>query len=159
MATFFVSLLGGTLADTVIGKFRTISYMLILTLFGCVILTMASVPNFLPMRLTTMVSLVVISIGTGAVQPCLRVFGGDQFQANQKIELRRFFSHYSISLRLGMMLSMILVPIFRAKIHCFEESTCYPLAFGFNLVILTLTLVIFLIGYPTYKINPISGSV
>ncbi|XP_067119356.1 peptide transporter family 1-like [Centruroides vittatus] len=159
MATFFVSILGAILADNVLGKFRTISYMLILTIFGCLILTMASVPNFLPMRLTTMVSLIVICIGIGAVQPCLRVFGGDQFQTNQKIELRRFFSHFSISLRFGSMLSMILVPIFRAKIHCFGESTCYPLAFGFNLIILILTLVIFLIGYPTYKINPISGSV
>ncbi|XP_023221491.1 peptide transporter family 2-like [Centruroides sculpturatus] len=46
-----------------------------------------------------------------------------------------------------------------AKVHCFEESTCYPLAFGFNLIILALALVCFLIGHPMYKMNPPSGTV
>ncbi|XP_023231173.1 solute carrier family 15 member 1-like [Centruroides sculpturatus] len=159
MTIYFFCLVGAIVADSVLGKFRTLLYSSILTVIGCVIISLSSVPNFLPMRSITMVSLVVIVIGIGGTKPCLSSFGGDQFKPNQKTELQRYFSFHVMIYKTGTLMSSFIIPILRAKVHCFGESTCYPLAFGFNSIILILTLVIFIFGHPSYKINPPSKNV
>ncbi|XP_067122762.1 peptide transporter family 1-like [Centruroides vittatus] len=159
MTTFFLCLVGAIVADSVLGKFRTLLYSSILTVIGSVIISSSSVPNFLPMRSVTMVSLVLIVIGIGGTKSCASPFGGDQFKPNQKTELRRYFSFYIMIYRTGMLMASIIIPILRAKVHCFGESTCYPLAYGSNSIILILTLVIFIFGHPTYIINPPSKNI
>ncbi|XP_023213671.1 peptide transporter family 1-like, partial [Centruroides sculpturatus] len=113
MTTFFLTLFGAILADTFLGKFRTILYGFIFDVIGCIVISLSSVPNFLPMRSLTIISLVVIAFGIGGTRPCIPSFGGDQFKTNQITELRRFFSFYVISCRMGMLTSSFLIPFLR----------------------------------------------
>ncbi|XP_022244026.1 LOW QUALITY PROTEIN: solute carrier family 15 member 1-like [Limulus polyphemus] len=159
MGCYFTPIFGAMLADSLLGKFRTIFYISILYAGGNIVLALASIPNFLPMIPISMTGLALIAIGTGGIKPCVSAFGGDQFGPGQERQLQRFFSLFYLSINAGSLLSTFLTPILRADIHCFGNETCYPLAFGVPAVLMVIAVVLFLLGKSLYKIVPPKGNI
>ncbi|XP_076304131.1 solute carrier family 15 member 1-like isoform X2 [Tachypleus tridentatus] len=159
MGCYFTPLFGAMLADSFLGKFKTIFYVSIVYVMGNIILSSASIPNFLPMTVMSMIGLTLIAIGTGGIKPCVSAFGGDQFGPGQKRQLQSFFSLFYLSINAGSLLSTFLTPIFRADIHCFGNNTCYPLAFGVPSILMIIALALFLCGKPFYNIIPPQGNI
>lgn len=82
-------------------------------------------------RLVAIAGLILISIGTGGIKPCVFSFGGDQFQLpEQQVQLRRFFNRFFTAIYVGMLISTFVTPELRKSVPCFGRDTCYPLAFG-----------------------------
>ena len=50
-------------------------------------------------------------------------------------------------------ISMIITPLLRANVSCFGQTECYPLAFGLPAVLMTMAVVVFLLGRPSYVIK------
>ena len=77
------------------------------------------------------IALILIAIGNGGIKPCVSAFAGDQFKMpEQSAYMATFFSLFYTSINVGTLISTTLTPVLRAKVHCFDEDDCYPLAFG-----------------------------
>lgn len=132
MLVYFFPIFGAMLADSYLGKFKTILYLSIIYGAGSSVLSMASAP---PVPLETkgfsLMGLLLIAVGTGGIKPCVAAFGGDQFVLPQQAhQLEKYFSLFYFSINAGSFISTALTPILREDVHCFGNDTCYSLAFA-----------------------------
>ncbi|XP_043801458.1 peptide transporter family 1 isoform X2 [Apis laboriosa] len=161
MMVYFFPLFGAMLADSLLGKFRTIFYLSIVYAIGQILLSLSAAPPLgLPNRECSLLSLLLIAIGTGGIKPCVAAFGGDQFVLPQQERyLSTFFSLFYFSINSGSLISSFLMPIIRNDIACFGENTCYSLAFFVPAVLMILSIILFIFGKPLYKIVKPTGNV
>ncbi|KAK3710372.1 hypothetical protein QZH41_012301, partial [Actinostola sp. cb2023] len=160
MLCYFSPLLGAILADSWLGKYKTILYVSIIYAIGNIVVAVTSIPAILAkVKLTgVMFGLLLIAIGTGGIKPCVSAFGGDQFTASQERLLQSFFSIFYFAINLGSLLSMIITPILRGDVNCFGHD-CYPLAFGVPAILMITSVALFWCGRKRYKIVPPDGNV
>ena len=83
-------MLGAALADSYLGKVKTVFIFNIFYILGMVSLTVSAVPQISDSDNTSgttnlilaMVGLFLISVGTGAIKPCVSSIGADQDWVN-----------------------------------------------------------------------------
>lgn len=161
MLCYFTPLFGSIVADSFLGKFRTIFYLSIVYAAGNIILSLSAIgPLNLPQVPISMIGLALIALGTGGIKPCVSSFGGDQFKLpEQESQLASFFSVFYFSINAGSLISTFVTPIFRKDVKCFDQDDCYPLAFGVPAILMVTSLVVFLIGRIMYVIRKPTGNV
>ncbi|KZC04674.1 Peptide transporter family 1 [Dufourea novaeangliae] len=130
-------------------------------LFGQILLSLSAAPPIgLSPREFSMVGLLLIAIGTGGIKPCVSAFGGDQFVLPQQERyLSTFFSIFYFSINFGSLISSFLTPVLRSNVSCFGDNSCYSLAFLVPAVLMIVSIVIFLLGRPLYRMVKPSGNV
>lgn len=151
---YFTPILGSILADGFLGRYHVILYISILYCLGHVLLTIGAVPT-LPreiLQILDFVGLFVIAVATGGIKPCVSAFAADQFPSNLVNERKQFFSFFYFTINLGALLSKIVTPYLRGRVHCFGNDSCFPLAFGVPAIFMVVALIIFVCGKPFYKI-------
>lgn len=116
MGCYFSPVLGAMIADSYLGKFRTIFYISIVYAIGNITLAVSATPPLLDQIWIPMVGLTVIAFGTGGIKPCVAAFGGDQFGPGQEKQLEQFFSLFYLSINAGSLLSTFITPILRGNI-------------------------------------------
>ncbi|KAI5735830.1 hypothetical protein M8J77_023203 [Diaphorina citri] len=158
---YFFPIFGGIIADTFLGKFNTIVYLSLIYFLGNVLLSVVSITNLnLPQSELSLFGLLLIAIGTGGIKPCVSSFGGDQFVLpQQKDQLDKFFSFFYFAINAGSLISTFITPIFREDLKCFGEDSCFPAAFGVPAALMLVSIVVFLLGRPLYKINKPKGNI
>uniref|UniRef100_A0A8C5BT78 Solute carrier family 15 member 1a n=1 Tax=Gadus morhua TaxID=8049 RepID=A0A8C5BT78_GADMO len=160
---YLTPILGAIVADSWLGKFKTIIYLSIVYALGQVVMAISAIHdltdydwNGTPDNMTlhvalSMVGLVLIALGTGGIKPCVAAFGGDQFQDHQERQRSTFFSVFYLCINAGSLLSTIITPILRAQecgIH--TQQKCYSLAFGVPAALMVVALVVFIAGSGMY---------
>ncbi|KAM9851243.1 solute carrier family 15 member 1-like [Aulostomus maculatus] len=160
---YLTPILGAILADSWLGKLKTIISCAVVSAMGYVAMTVSAVhditdldkdgtPNNMTFHVVmTMVGLLFIALGTGGMKPCVPAFGGDQFNEYQESQRRTFFSFLYLCNNAGSFLSTIITPTLRAQecgIH--SKQSCYPLAFGVPAALMGVALVVFSIGSGLY---------
>ncbi|XP_033843304.1 solute carrier family 15 member 1-like [Periophthalmus magnuspinnatus] len=160
---YLTPILGAIVADSWLGKFKTIIYLSIVYALGQIAMAISAVHDITdqnrdgtPDNMTfhvvlSMVGLFLIALGTGGIKPCVAAFGGDQFTNEQENQRRTFFSVFYLCINGGSLLSTIITPILRAQqcgIH--TKMECYPLAFGVPAALMVVALVVFIVGSPMY---------
>lgn len=160
MLCYFSPLFGAMLADSLLGKYKTILYVSIIYAIGNVTVAITSIPAVLARVKIAgpMIGLLLISLGTGGIKPCVSAFGGDQFSASQEHLLQSYFSIFYFAINLGSLLSMIVTPILRGDVSCFGHD-CYMLAFGVPALLMILSIALFLCGRNKYKKVPPEGNI
>ncbi|NWS49885.1 S15A1 protein, partial [Probosciger aterrimus] len=161
---YLMPILGALIADSWLGKFKTIVYLSIVYTIGQAVMSVSSIseltdhnwdgsPDNVSVHIAlSMIGLILIALGTGGIKPCVSAFGGDQFEDDQDKQRTRFFSIFYLSINAGSLISTIITPILRAQncgIH--TKQRCYPLAFGVPAVLMAVSLVVFVIGSGMYK--------
>uniref|UniRef100_A0A8C3USQ3 Solute carrier family 15 member 1 n=1 Tax=Catharus ustulatus TaxID=91951 RepID=A0A8C3USQ3_CATUS len=157
---YLTPILGAIIADSWLGKFKTILYLSIVYAIGQAVLSVGSISeltggsanNLAPNIALSMIGLILIALGTGGIKPCVSAFGGDQFEEDQERQRGTFFSLFYLSINAGSLLSTLITPTIRASecgIHTKQE--CYPLAFGVPAILMAVALVVFVIGSKMYK--------
>lgn len=161
---YFTPLMGAIIADSWLGKFKTIIYLSIVYAVGQVIMAVSAIhdltdqnrdgtpDNYTVHIALSMTGLLLIAFGTGGIKPCVSAFGGDQFEEHQDKQRGRFFSIFYLSINAGSLLSTIITPILRGEqcgIHTQKE--CYPLAFGVPAALMFVALLVFISGSRLYK--------
>ncbi|BFZ22151.1 hypothetical protein BsWGS_25190 [Bradybaena similaris] len=111
MLAYFSPLLGAIIADGYLGRFRTIFYISIVYAIGTLVIALTALPP--PELYGPVIGLLLVSLGTGGIKPCVTAFGGDQFSSHQENERMAFFSAFYFMINLGSMLSTFLTPILR----------------------------------------------
>ncbi|XP_040440361.1 solute carrier family 15 member 1 [Falco naumanni] len=161
---YLTPILGALIADSWLGKFKTIVSLSIVYTIGQTVMSVSSIndltdhnwdgfPDNVSLHIAlSMIGLILIALGTGGIKPCVSAFGGDQFEDDQEKQRTRFFSIFYLSINAGSLLSTIITPILRAQecgIH--SKQRCYPLAFGVPAALMAISLVVFITGSRMYK--------
>uniref|UniRef100_A0A669BY42 Solute carrier family 15 member 1 n=1 Tax=Oreochromis niloticus TaxID=8128 RepID=A0A669BY42_ORENI len=169
---YLTPILGAIVADSWLGKFKTIVYLSIVYAVGQVVMAVSAIQDITdankdgtPDNMTlhvalSMVGLLLIALGTGGIKPCVAAFGGDQFEDHQEKQRSTFFSIFYLSINAGSLISTLITPILRAQtcgIHIQQE--CYPLAFGVPAALMVVALIVFIVGSPMYIRNPPQGNI
>lgn len=86
---------------------------------------------FVFFRIIAILGLLFISIGTGAIKPCIFPFGADQFcLPQQEKELINYTTIFVVVVKFSSLISTFVMPELRHNVHCFGKDSCFPLAFG-----------------------------
>uniref|UniRef100_A0A8W4FLG4 Solute carrier family 15 member 1 n=1 Tax=Sus scrofa TaxID=9823 RepID=A0A8W4FLG4_PIG len=161
---YLTPILGALIADSWLGKFKTIVSLSIVYTIGQVVMAVSSIndltdfdhngtPNSMSVHVAlSMIGLALIALGTGGIKPCVSAFGGDQFEEGQEKQRNRFFSIFYLAINAGSLLSTIITPMLRVQ-QCGIHSTqaCYPLAFGVPAALMAVSLIVFVMGSRMYK--------
>lgn len=142
MFVYFFPIFGAMLADSWLGKFKTIFYVSIIYAIGNIVLAMAATPPLhMPSVEFSMLGLFLIALGTGGIKPCVSAFGGDQFiLPNQELQLAKYFSMFYFSINAGSLISTTITPILREDVHCFGQESCFSLAFAVPGVLMIISI-------------------
>uniref|UniRef100_A0A3Q1GHK5 Solute carrier family 15 member 1a n=1 Tax=Acanthochromis polyacanthus TaxID=80966 RepID=A0A3Q1GHK5_9TELE len=169
---YLTPILGATVADSWLGKYKTIIYLSIVYAIGQVAMAVSAIhditdtdgdgtPNNMTFHIAmSMVGLVLIALGTGGIKPCVSAFGGDQFGDHQDKQRRTFFSVFYLCINGGSLLSTIITPILRAQ-ECGIKSkeSCYSLAFGVPAALMVVSLLVFIVGSGLYYKDEPQGNI
>ncbi|KAM5182220.1 solute carrier family 15 member 1 [Mantella aurantiaca] len=161
---YLTPILGAIIADSWLGKFKTIVYLSIVYTAGQIVMSVSAVhdltdangdgiPDNVDVHIAlSMIGLILIAFGTGGIKPCVAAFGGDQFEESQEKQRSHFFSIFYMSINAGSLLSTIITPILRGQ-ECGIRSKqkCYPLAFGVPAALMAVALLVFVVGSRMYK--------
>lgn len=160
MFVYFLCVFGAIISDSWLGKFKTILYLSLVYICGSVLLTLGAIePLNLPVETFTILGLALIALGSGGIKPCVSAFGGDQFKVPEQVkQITSFFSLFYFAINAGSLISTTVTPILREDVHCFGDINCYPLAFGVPAILMIVSVLIFVLGRPLYKIKPPAGN-
>nr|XP_022904377.1 peptide transporter family 1-like [Onthophagus taurus] len=156
---YFFPVFGAMIADSWLGKFYTIFWLSIVYAIGNVVLSLAAAPPVdMDTEVFSLIGLFLIAVGTGGIKPCVAAFGGDQFKLpEQALHLAKFFSLFYFAINAGSLLSTIITPLVRES-SCFNDDTCFTGSFGLPAGLMLISLVIFVIGKPSYIIRKPEGN-
>ncbi|KAL8167932.1 hypothetical protein V2J09_009431 [Rumex salicifolius] len=165
--TTMMPLLGGFLADAYIGRFSTVLFSSIFYLMGLVLLTMSRlIPALAPCKvdpcgdgtriheIVFFLAIYLISVGTGGHKPSLESFGADQFDDNhdeERLKKMSFFNVWSFGLCVGLLIGVTVVVYT-------QDNVSWGAADAILTLVMVSSLVIFLLGRPSYRYRKPSGS-
>ncbi|KAK5860686.1 hypothetical protein PBY51_022147 [Eleginops maclovinus] len=158
---YFTPIMGALIADSWLGKFKTIIYLSIIYVIGHVVKSVGAIPTVGSSDVhiaLSVVGLILIAFGTGGIKPCVAAFGGDQFDEEHGSERQKFFSIFYMSINAGSLLSTVITPVLRSDVQCFGGD-CYALAFGVPAALMIVALVVFTVGSGMYKMTPPQGNI
>ncbi|MBU8898294.1 MFS transporter [Corallococcus sp. H22C18031201] len=142
---YWFPLVGGWLADRFFGKFRVILWLSLVYCAGhaCLALFENSIPGFFT-------GLLLISVGSGGIKPCVAAMVGDQFTAKNKHLLKKIFAIFYWTINLGSLFASLFIPLALKKLGP-------AVAFGIPGVLMFVATFLFWLGRKHYVLVPPSG--
>jgi POT family proton-dependent oligopeptide transporter len=104
MLTYLTPLLGGWIADRFWGRYKTILWISLFYVLGH--LTLA----FWESRAGFVTGLILITLGSGGIKPCVSAFVGDQFRPEQKLLMQKVYGWFYWVINLGSATAKLLIP-------------------------------------------------
>ncbi|KAI4332148.1 hypothetical protein L6164_017081 [Bauhinia variegata] len=157
-------LLGAFIADSCLGRYRTIILASIIYILGLGLLTFSAIlPSLsnsecqVANRFTScsppsqvilfFFSLYLVAIGQGGHKPCVQAFGADQFDEQHPLESKArssFFNWWYFTICVGCMLALWFL-------NYIQDNVSWVLGFGIPCLAMIIALVVFLLGTRTYR--------
>ena len=107
-AVYITPLLGAFISDYIFGKYKTIIRLSIVYCAGHAGLALMGIQG--EAAIWFIVGLVLISLGSGGIKPCVSAHVGDQFGKSNSHLVSKVFNYFYWSINLGAFLSTILTP-------------------------------------------------
>uniref|UniRef100_A0A7S1FCP5 Uncharacterized protein n=1 Tax=Noctiluca scintillans TaxID=2966 RepID=A0A7S1FCP5_NOCSC len=108
MLSYMFCLLGGYIADNVLGRYKTIFVFAIVYCVGVCVVTYAAYPSVIDtessLNIYLLGSFVLVALGTGAIKPNVMNFGAEQYDENDEEERKQqqtFFSYFYLCINVG----------------------------------------------------------
>ncbi|KAJ0257619.1 Protein NRT1/ PTR FAMILY 5.10 [Hirschfeldia incana] len=157
-------LLGAFVADSFLGRFRTIIAASALYVLGLGLLTLSAMipsdckvttnpltscapPSF--QAITFFGALYLVALAQGGHKPCVQAFGADQFDEKDPEECKAkssFFNWWYFGMCFGTLVTLWVL-------NYIQDNLSWALGFGIPCVAMVLALVIFLLGTSTYRFS------
>ncbi|KAI3464335.1 hypothetical protein Pfo_020998 [Paulownia fortunei] len=158
-------ILGAFLADSFLGRYRTIIFSSLLYILGLGFLSLSAAINSFnssdckvaasnmacgPPQLQTIFffsSLYLVALAQGGHKPCVQAFGADQFDVEDKRECEKkssFFNWFFWFSCLGILLAL-------SVLNYIQENLSWELGFGIPSIVMCFALIVFWIGTMTYR--------
>lgn len=103
-AVYFLPIFGALLADTILGKYRTIMALSVVYCFGHLALALDET------RTGLAIGLGLIAIGAGGIKPCVAAHLGDQFGKGNAHRMAEMFNWFYFAINMGGGLAMLATP-------------------------------------------------
>ncbi|XP_010471232.1 PREDICTED: protein NRT1/ PTR FAMILY 5.12 [Camelina sativa] len=158
----FLPLIWGSIADSFLGRFRTILLTSSFYIMGLGLLTYsATIPDLCGDQETHVscvsqvkvgvffCALYLIALGEGGFKVCLRTFGADQFDEQDPVESKAKSSYFNwlyFAISTGIFTT-------RLVINYVQENLSWALGYGIPCFSMILSLFLFLLGIKTYRFN------
>ncbi|CAK8575310.1 unnamed protein product [Lathyrus sativus] len=159
-------LLGAFVADSFLGRYRTIIIASLIYILGLVLLTLsAMLPSLTKSKcqvdtkfilcsqhsqvILFFISLYLVAIGQGGHKPCVQAFGADQFDEEHPKEHRArssFFNWWYFTMIAGATVAITVLTYI-------QDNYSWVLGFGIPCVLMIIGLLVFLLGTMTYRFN------
>ena len=112
MAVYLFPIMGALLADIFLGKYLTIMLLSTVYCAGHGVLAMMGSTALLDLSpgIVLAIGLVLISIGSGGIKPCVSAHVGDQFGKQNANLLEKVFGWFYFSINTGAFLSTMMTP-------------------------------------------------
>ncbi|KAL3366262.1 hypothetical protein AABB24_011091, partial [Solanum stoloniferum] len=156
-------LLGAFIADSYLGRYRTIIIFSVLYILGLGFLTLSTVlpsshsdcqdtatcspPKF--QIIFFFFSLYLVAFGQGGHKPCVQAFGADQFDPQDPEESKAkssFFNWWYFGMCGGLFMTVCIL-------NYVQDNLSWGLGFGIPCIVMGLALVVFLLGSFTYRFH------
>ncbi|GAV60748.1 LOW QUALITY PROTEIN: PTR2 domain-containing protein, partial [Cephalotus follicularis] len=158
-------LLGAFIADSFLGRYRTIVIASLIYILGLALLTLSTIlPTFVVTpdcqvinkmfsctpQLQIMLfffSLYLVALGQGGHKPCVQAFGADQFDAQDPDESKAkssFFNWWYFSICGGGLVSLLIL-------NYIQDNLNWGLGFGIPCISMAVALLVFWLGTRTYR--------
>uniref|UniRef100_A0A0D9X184 Major facilitator superfamily (MFS) profile domain-containing protein n=1 Tax=Leersia perrieri TaxID=77586 RepID=A0A0D9X184_9ORYZ len=159
--SFFVPILGATIADTYWGNYKTVLISFTMYLLGTILITVGSFMPSAPALCNTesclssngtknlvyFSGLYLTAIGCGGVRSALLPLGADQFNSDSSSDIqkrRNFFSFFYICVIFGVITSGTIVV-------WIQENVSWAIGYGVATACIALALIGFLVGTPIFQ--------
>ncbi|WP_224245891.1 POT family MFS transporter [Hyalangium gracile] len=142
---YFFPLFGGYLADRFLGKYRVILWLSLLYCVG-----QFSLALFVDNKYGFYTGLLLISLGSGGIKPCVSAMVGDQFTAENKHLVKKVFAIFYWSINFGSFFASLFIPL--ALKHLGPA-----IAFGIPGVLMLIATIIYWAGRRHYVMVPPTG--
>ena len=93
-AVYFFPILGALIADIVLGKYLTIMILSVVYCAGHAVLAMMGSTEVMPPGIILAIGLILISVGSGGIKPCVSAHVGDQFGKQNANLLEKVFGWF-----------------------------------------------------------------
>ncbi|XP_078181952.1 protein NRT1/ PTR FAMILY 5.10-like [Carex rostrata] len=146
-------LLGAFIADSWLGRYRTIVYASLLYILGLGMLTVSSIiPSFSNSHSSFQkplfyFSLYFLAFAQGGHKPCVQAFGADQFDHNdpqERLSKNSFFNWWYFGICASGGVAVV-------TMSYVQDNISWGLGFGIPCGIMILALILFLLGRRTYR--------
>ncbi|XVF82272.1 hypothetical protein PTKIN_Ptkin16aG0032700 [Pterospermum kingtungense] len=148
-------LLGAFIADSYLGRFKTILASSLIYFLGMVLLSLSvSVVPMHSRKAVFFTALYVLAIGEGGHKPCVQTFAADQFDENspeEKAAKSSFFNWWYLGIVTGASVAIVVVIYL-------QDNVSWTVGFVVLAVSLAVALVLFLIGIKKYRKQRPTGS-
>ncbi|GLT94628.1 hypothetical protein SLE2022_123570 [Rubroshorea leprosula] len=144
-------LVGAFIADSYLGRFKTILLSSIVFFLGMVLLSLSvSVVPMEHRRAVFYTALYILAVGEGGHKPCVQTFAADQFDDDKAVK-SSFFNWWYLGIVFGAS-SAVLVVIY------LQDHVSWTVGFGVLAGALAVALVMFLMGIKRYRKQSPTGS-
>ncbi|CAA7027241.1 unnamed protein product [Microthlaspi erraticum] len=161
-AASLLPLLGAFVADSFLGRFRTILAASALYILGLGLLTLSAMipsdckvsklysscsPQF--QIVTFFGALYLVALAQGGHKPCVQAFGADQFDEKHPEECKAkssFFNLWYFAMCSGTFLTLWVL-------NYIQDNLSWALGFGIPCIAMVVALVVFLLGTRTYRFS------
>ena len=109
-AVYFTPILGALIADILLGKFLTIMLLSSVYCVGHGVLAFLGSTDSMPPGIILAIGLLLISLGSGGIKPCVSAHVGDQFGKQNANLIEKVFGWFYFSINTGAFLSTMLTP-------------------------------------------------
>jgi POT family proton-dependent oligopeptide transporter len=143
---YLAPLLGGLLADRVLGRYKTILYFSPPYILGHIII------GGWDTRPAMFIALVLLALGAGSIKPNISTLMGQMYEEQKKQALlTEAFSYYYAAVNIGAAISSLALPVVRDSIAKTEGLTKgYAVAFMIPAILMVLAFVLFASGKKYY---------
>ena len=107
---YLTPILGALRADTILGKYRTIMSLSMVYCLGHLALAFMGTGGLTP-ESWMMTGLLLISLGSGGIKPCVSAHVGDQFGKGNWNMLEKVYNAFYFIINFGSAFATILIPI------------------------------------------------
>ncbi|KAL5558418.1 hypothetical protein UlMin_034629 [Ulmus minor] len=160
-------LFGAFVADSYLGRYRTILLASLLYILGLSLLTLSAIlPSLMgsncqialcsPPELQVImffIALYIVAIAESGHKPCTQAFGADQFDEENPEECKTrssFFNWWYFGVCSGSLVTILVVSYI-------QDNLSWALGFGIPCIGMVIALVVFLLGTTTYRYSAIQN--
>ncbi|KAM2811799.1 hypothetical protein COP1_044399 [Malus domestica] len=142
-----VTLLGAFVADSFLGRYRTIVFASLLYILGLGLLTLSAVLPSSDIQVVFFFSLYLVAVAQGGHKPCVQAFGADQFDVSDPEDCKAkssFFNWWYFGICAGTSMTLTVLTYI-------QDNLGWGLGFGIPCIVMVFALLLFLLGTRTYR--------